>query len=67
MARLFITARELDLISDITKEFVKDVVGQCVFYYPIRSDVTSIHDIYEESIEKIFDNPIQQLFHICNN
>ena len=59
MARLFITARELDLISDITKEFVKDVVGQCVFYYPIRSDVTSIHDIYEESIEKIFDNPIQ--------
>ena len=25
MARLFITAREIDLISDLTKEIIKDV------------------------------------------
>ena len=30
MARLFITPRELDFISDINKEIVKDVIGQKV-------------------------------------
>jgi hypothetical protein len=59
MARLFITPRELDLISDLTKEVIKDVIGQRVFYYPIRVDVTAIHDIYEESIEKFFDTPVE--------
>lgn len=59
MSRLFITPRELDLISDITKEIVKDVIGQYVFYYPVRSDITQVHDVYEESMDKFFDNPIQ--------
>jgi hypothetical protein len=59
MARLFITPRELDLISDITKEVIKDVIGQRIFYYPVRSDVTSVHDVYEESTEKVFDPPIE--------
>ena len=30
MARLFITPREQDLISDLTKEIMKDVVGQTI-------------------------------------
>jgi hypothetical protein len=59
MARLFITPRELDLISDLTKEVIKDVIGQRIFYYPVRTDVTSVHDVYEESIEKIFDPPLE--------
>ena len=59
MARLFITPRELDLISDLTKEIIKDVIGQKIFYYPVRMDVTSIHDVYEESTEKVFDAPIE--------
>lgn len=59
MARLFITSRELDLISDLTKEIIKDVIGQTIFYYPIRTDATSVHDVYEESTEKIFDQPIE--------
>ena len=59
MARLFITPRELDLISDLTKEIIKDVIGQKIFYYAVRSDVTSIHDVYEESTEKIFDAPLE--------
>jgi hypothetical protein len=59
MARLFITPRELDLISDLTKEVIKDVIGQRVFYYPIRIDITAVHDIYEESIEKFFDTPVE--------
>jgi hypothetical protein len=59
MARLFITPRELDLISDLTKEIIKDVIGQRIFYYPIRVDVTKVHDVYEESTEKVFDPPIE--------
>lgn len=59
MARLFITPREIDLISDLTKEIHKDIIGQVIYYYPIREDVTEVHDVYEEAIEKIFDAPIE--------
>ena len=59
MARLFITPREQDLISDLTKEIIKDVVGQKIYYYAIRVDITQIHDIYEEAIDKYFDPPIE--------
>jgi hypothetical protein len=59
MARLFITPREIDFISDLNKEIVKDIIGQKIYYYPVRADITSIHDIYEESIEKIFDPPVE--------
>lgn len=59
MARLFITPREIDLISDLTKEIHKDIIGQVIYYYPIREDVTNVHDVYEEAIEKIFDAPIE--------
>lgn len=59
MARLFITPREVDLISDITKEIIKDVIGQKIFYYKVRTEVTEIHDVYEEAVNKIFDHPIE--------
>jgi len=58
MARLFITPREIDLISDINKEIVKDVIGQKVFYYKVREDLSDVHDVYEEAYQKIFDPPI---------
>ena len=59
MARLFITPREIDFISDITKEITKDVIGQRIYYYRVREDVTKVHDIYEEALEKIFDPPVE--------
>jgi len=59
MSRLFITERELDFISDITKEIIKDVIGQRVFYYRVREDLTQVHEVYNESQEKIFDPPIE--------
>lgn len=59
MARLFITPREIDLISDITKEVIKDVSGQKIFYYKVREDLTDVHDIYEESTQKVFDPPVE--------
>ncbi len=59
MARLFITAREIDLISDLTKEVIKDVSGQKVFYYRVREDLTDVHEIYEEAENKVFDPPVE--------
>lgn len=59
MSRLFITQREINFISDITKELIKDVVGQKIYYYRVRDDLTKIEELYGESIEKIFDYPIE--------
>jgi len=59
VARLFITSRELDLISDLTKEVIKDVSGQKLFYYRVREDLSKVHDVYDESSEKVFDPPIE--------
>ena len=59
MSRLFITPREVDLISDLTKEIIKDVSGQKVYYYRVREDLSDVHDVYEESPSKIFDPPIE--------
>jgi hypothetical protein len=58
MARLFITPRELNFISDITKEIMKDVVGQKVYYYPVSEHKTKTHGVYNEALKKVYDNPI---------
>lgn len=59
MSRLFITPREMNFISDITKECIKDINGQAIYYYPISEIKTKNHDVYNESMEKVFDNPIK--------
>jgi len=59
IARLFITPKEIQFINDLTKEFVKDVVGQFIYYYPISAMKTQIHPIYDEAIEKVFLTPIK--------
>lgn len=58
MARLFLTPREINFMNDISKELVKDVIGQKIFLYQISEVKSKVHDIYEESQDKIFDNPI---------
>lgn len=59
MARLFITPREIDFIADVNKEIVKDVVGQKIYYYHVREDLSKVHDVYEESTNKVFDPAIE--------
>lgn len=59
MGRLFITPREINFINDIGKELIKDVVGQKIYYFPISEIKSNIHDVYEESADKIFENPIE--------
>ena len=59
MGRLFVTPRELDFINDISKEIVKDVIGQKIYYFPISEAKSKVHDVYEEAVEKVFDDPIE--------
>lgn len=59
MARLFITPREIAFINDIAKEFTKDIVGQVIFYYPVSTLKTRVHPVYDEAVQKIFENPIK--------
>lgn len=59
MARLFIGPKEQAFINDITKEFTKDVVGQFIIYFPVSIIHTKVHAIYDEALEKIFENPIK--------
>ena len=59
MSRLFITPREIDFISDIAKEITKDVIGDVIYYYKVREDVSKVHDVYEEAQEKVFDPPVE--------
>jgi hypothetical protein len=59
MARLFIGSKEQNFISDINRELVKDVIGQYIVYFPISMLQTRVHEVYEEAIEKIFENPIK--------
>ena len=59
MARLFITPREMNFINDIAKEVIKDVVGQKIYLFQISEIKSKVHDIYEESPDKVFDSPIE--------
>ena len=59
MARLFVTEREINFINDTMKEVVKDVIGQKIYYFPISEIKSRVHDVYEETPDKIFENPIE--------
>ena len=59
MARLFITPREINFINDVAKELVKDVIGQKIYYFQISEIKSKVHDVYEESPDKVFENPIE--------
>lgn len=59
MSRLFLGVRELNFISDITKELIKDVVGSAIYYYPISELKTKTHEVYNEALQKVYDSPIK--------
>lgn len=58
MSRLFVSPRDYDFISDVTKEMLQDVIGLRVWYYRIAQDVTVVDDTYNEASEVIFEDPI---------
>ena len=59
MGRLFITKREINFINDLGKELVKDIIGQKIYYFSISEVKSKVHDVYEESPDKVFENPIE--------
>ena len=59
MGRFFITPREINFINDVAKELIKDVIGQKIYYFSISELKSNVHDVYEESQDKIFENPIE--------
>ena len=59
MARLFITPREINFINDIAKEVIKDVIGQKIYLFQISEIKSKVHDVYEESPDKVFESPIE--------
>ncbi len=59
MSRLFIGQREQNLISDLTKELIRDVAGQRVYYYAINEVKTRNHELYNESPDKVYDPPVE--------
>ena len=59
MGRLFIGPREIDLVNDLTKELIKDVIGQKIYYYSISQAKTKINELYDEAPEKIFETPLE--------
>ena len=59
MGRFFITPREINFINDIAKEIVKDVIGQKIYYFPFSEIKSKVHDVYEESPDKVFENPVE--------
>ncbi len=59
MPRLFLGQREADFFADITKELIKDVAGQKIYYYTVREDLSDVHNVYEEAMHKIFNPPVE--------
>jgi hypothetical protein len=59
MSRLFIGTREIDFFNDISREIMKDMVGQKIFYYSIDYARTLVNDLYQEAPQKIFHHPIE--------
>ncbi len=59
MGRLFLSEREINYINDLGKELIKDVIGQKIYYFSISNIKSNVHDVYEESPDKIFENPIE--------
>lgn len=59
MPRLFASDKDLAFVSDINKELIKDIVGQTCKYYSISELKTKVHTVYNESPDKIFDDPVE--------
>ena len=59
MSRLFATQREFGFFSDIAKELMVDIIGQRIIYYPISELKNKNHPLYNENLNKVFDNPIE--------
>lgn len=59
VARKFITEKEIAFINKINRELIQDFVGQEIIYYAISEEHTVSHDLYRESIDKVWFSPVK--------
>lgn len=59
MARLFVGPKEIQFINDLTKEYIKDIVGQKIYYYSVAATKTNTHMVYDEALNKVFNAPVE--------
>ena len=56
---LFVGKKEKDLVKQVNDEIIERVVGQTIIYYPVSLENTNFHDLYGESVNKTFLDPVR--------
>lgn len=56
---LFVGKKEKDLVKQVNDEVIERVVGQTVIYFPVSLENTNFHDLYGESVNKTFLDPVR--------
>jgi len=57
--RLFIGQQEIDLINEINKELIQEIIGQKIFYYAVSEKLTTADALYGEAIKKVTYTPVE--------
>jgi len=56
---LFLGEKERDLVKQVNDELIERVIGQTIVYYPIDTERTDYHSLYNEAIVKTFLSPVR--------
>lgn len=56
---LFFTRREKEFLANLNDELIMNVVGQRLRYYRMEEHKTTVHDLYDEAVEKTFAKPVE--------
>lgn len=59
MARRFVTSKEIAFIDSINRELIQHFVQQEIIYYAISVEESEVHDVYDESIKKVWHQPVK--------
>ena len=59
MARKFVTTRELALIDSWSRELIQGTVEQEIVYWAISVQESSVHDVYDEAVQKAYMQPVR--------
>lgn len=55
----FVSERDLAFFHAVNRELIQDVVQQEIFYYQIMAEKTKKDDLYNESVRKVWANPVK--------
>jgi hypothetical protein len=55
----FVGAKELAFFHAVNRELIQSVIQQEVIYYQIMAEKTNVDSLYNESIKKVWANPVR--------